>query len=53
LAAGDVILALPAPELLKNGFVILLRAIVFSQRNCDYLLFITLISVQSHGGTQN
>ena len=35
LAEGDVILALPEPELLKNGFVILLRAIVFSQRNCD------------------
>jgi hypothetical protein len=41
LAAGDVTLALPEPELLKNGFVILLRGIVFSQRNCNYGLFIT------------
>ena len=32
---------------------ILLRGIIFSQRNCDYGLFITSISVQGRGGTQN
>ena len=36
-----------------DAVFILLRGIVFSQRNCDYLLFITSISVQSHGDTQN
>ena len=32
---------------------ILLRGIVFSQRICYYLLFITSISVQGRDGTQN
>jgi hypothetical protein len=32
---------------------ILLRGIIFSQRICYYLLFITSISVQGRGGTQN
>ena len=36
-----------------DAVFILLRGIVFSQRKCDYLLFITSISVQSHGDTQN
>jgi hypothetical protein len=36
-----------------DAVFILLRGIVFSQRNCYYLLFITSISVQSHGDTQN
>jgi hypothetical protein len=36
-----------------DAVFILLRGIIFSQRNCYYLLFITSISVQSHGDTQN
>jgi hypothetical protein len=36
-----------------DAVFILLRGIIFSQRNCYYLLFITSISVRSHGDTQN